>query len=740
MRVGSVQALAIILGERYTLLGQLDDFEQSILYYTEAIFLPPHWYTYWPNIAQNLYRTAQLLLLRVVHTIQPEDVKRPVIYLRYLRRQSPEAFNIPSVRVNEMLVEALEIQVGLGLESVMQDIEEMADIFLELLNSDTWTISSDTISSFARTIKCRTGRWGEEQELFAKVIDCLRKAKIGLPESDEISITLAFTLLERYFTSYSNDDYEEGRAILDKILTSSVPWDELSQYREALMVISFFASARLIASQKPEHFEEAIYRFRNWLSWIPLEDPSRVVVVEYLTQLKSLHFEVFGVRDLQEEHPCDSVTSGQPSFWDLIASLESISTDLEVEVQRLSALYSALEMTDAELEGAIPPCRRLFACFQPSNRFKPLAVGILGQLLLRAFDFTNNMEYVNEGISTLKEGINSPNAEHFGVVQFLIHFLSIRFDLRHSREDLSEIMQLYQMAVDNSGTRIPRRFQLSCRWAQLARSHSHPSTPIAYHHALSSMQDSLTFAPTIDIQHSRLVAMRDNYETLPLDCASYQVHIGQLQSAIETLERGRALIWSEMRGLRSSIDQLRTSDSELADKLTAINQDLEVLTLRFAQNNYSDGNGGEGGLEGMDPFGRLVMRQRGMLNDRDKLISQIRTRKGLESFLKPLSFDNLCCAAVRGPVIIINHSRWRSDIIILLHDSPPSLIPTADDFYDRANELRNRLLGARDSEEGPDSLEYEDALCSVLKGLYVLVGRPVIQRLNELHVPEQSRV
>ena len=157
--------------------------------------------------------------------------------------------------------------------------------------------------------------------------------------------------------------------------------------------------------------------------------------------------------------------------------------------------------------------------------------------------------------------------------------------------------------------------------------------------------------------------------TLPLNCASYQVHTGQLQSAVETLERGRALIISEMRGLRSSIDQLCASDPDLADKLAAINHDLEVLTLIFAQNNYGDG--GEEGLGGMDPFGRLIVRQcgPGLLacdsDEREKFISQIRARKGLESFLKPPSFDNLSSAAVCGPVVMVNHSRWRSDIIIL---------------------------------------------------------------------------
>jgi CHAT domain-containing protein len=112
---------------------------------------------------------------------------------------------------------------------------------------------------------------------------------------------------------------------------------------------------------------------------------------------------------------------------------------------------------------------------------------------------------------------------------------------------------------------------------------------------------------------------------------------------------------------------------------------------------------------------------------------------GLDTFLKPPSFDALRSASCDGPVIIVNHSRWRSDIIILLHDTP-SLITTSDDFFDRANKLQDQLLGARKKDSDLESNTYEDALRSVLKLLYDLVGRPVIKRLNELNVPKQSRV
>jgi len=249
MRISYNQALATSLNERYNLSGQVDDLEQSILHYTEAIFLPHHFDSKHRQIvALNFFATTRLLLLRAGHTKQPEDVKRPVIYLRYLHGQSLEAFNSSPDMIKEKLVCALAVQVELELGDVMQDIEEMADLILELLDSAIWTISTDTITSFAGVVKLRFGRWGKGKEPPAKVIDCLRKAKKRLPDLDGLSIALACTLLDRFCIAYSNDDYEEGTAILDRFLTSRDPGDDPSQFREALSFISVFAQARLSSS------------------------------------------------------------------------------------------------------------------------------------------------------------------------------------------------------------------------------------------------------------------------------------------------------------------------------------------------------------------------------------------------------------------------------------------------------------------------------------------------------------
>ena len=146
------------------------------------------------------------------------------------------------------------------------------------------------------------------------------------------------------------------------------------------------------------------------------------------------------------------------------------------------------------------------------------------------------------------------------------------------------------------------------------------------------------------------------------------------------------------------------------------------------------------GKDGTDPFGRLVIQRKKLDEERDALISQIQSRPGMEGFLRAPSFDTLRSAASRGPVIIINHCEWRSDIIIIFHNSLPCSIPTARTFFAHAKKLRDELVEARKKPEGLDSAEYQHALCSVLKGLYELVGEPVIKRLRLMGVPEQSRV
>jgi CHAT domain-containing protein len=749
-----VQLLALALINRYSETKQQDDLEQMILRFSEAILLQIPRDASPLNIFEILFYLTLATLCRAQKYHHSKDVESCIMCLRYLRGQWHQVPIVLSNHVTEVLVRTLALRVELELGDADQDIEEMADLCDELLNSGMSTESlSNPILEFVRTVKYHLKDPMAGKIPSEKIIGCLQRAHIHLPDSHDVSMVFADSLLNRFFITPSDEDYNKAMSILDKVISFRFPGDRPSPHWErALESAALFAYGRFSSQGKPEHLEHAIYRCQSFLDWGSPEYPW--VYQKILSDLHSWRLNYDKSRVMTTVRDVPFMTSESPakfpSLQDLTASLLELDPAKPFPTTTSMKHYDALSplqypfstrLTDlGYIEDGIKYCRQVLAS-HPFSEIAPMARSVLPALLHRTFECTNAIEYLNGAISAARDHVNMADVAVFRVASIfmLLMFLYARFDLLHRREDLNELMQLWPMIVKQE--RVTFAGQLAASglpavWPLFARSIGHPSTSTAYESAISSLQDVLTFAPTVDKQHSQLFRMNDAAKTLPLNYASYQIDAGRIRQAIETLERGRTLLWSEMRGLRTSIDQISLADSGLAEKFASINRDLEALTLAFSSQN--DAGGRDGDLEGMDPFGHLVVRQRKLLDDRNKLISQIQALPGLDTFLTPPSFDTLRSAASHGPVIIINHCEWRSDIVILCHNSPPSLITTSNNFYARAINFQDQLLNAR--KKGLDSYIYEETLRSVLKDLYDLVGVPVIKRLNELNVPEQSRV
>ncbi|KAF8269756.1 CHAT domain-containing protein [Lactarius quietus] len=404
-------------------------------------------------------------------------------------------------------------------------------------------------------------------------------------------------------------------------------------------------------------------------------------------------------------------------------------------------------MTD--IEGVIEDGRSILTWIGLNHLYHPFAfyfLALFGLILFEAFKRTNEIEYLDESMSSLGRVLEYPFSQHLrlgtlGRLTLSLLTRCARFR-GHRMQDVDEAAKLLSRCVNDEHASLPDRLQFACLWASFARNFRHPSTATAYENAISSMQKALPFAPTLQQQHATLAKTSDYFHctTMPLDYASYHVDVRHLEKAIETLEKGRALLWSEMRHLRIPVDQLLEADPRLGHQFAAVNRDLEELTKSIPPSHeLSLGHGGADDIRAVDPFSCLLLKQRNLLRERDNLIPRIQALPGFDSFLTSPSFDTLRSAASCGPVVIINHSRWRSDILILLHNTPPSLIPTPANFYRRASGLKNKLLASR-AKYGLDSSHYDETLAFVLAKLYKLVGKPVIARLRQLNVREQSRI
>jgi len=727
---------------RYQLTDENEDLEVSISRLVEAILsFDPH-IGHDPDVVTTFSGLALSLLRRSHKLKRHDDSKHCVRYFRYLRDQSLETSLITRGHITIAFARALANQVRMGSIDPTRNIEEIAILCRELISLDA---SDELLLGATETLIVAIEDGPVGRRLPDQAIECLREANIRFPDSDRVSIRLLVSLLHRFMASHSHADYEDAMSIVDGSFTDP------GSIELASSVAIVLAKTRFTFYGNPEYLEEAIYRVRTHLRTMSSEDPERQKMTLDLEKLEKSRFDEFSVASTSGAADAGNTeVNNRPSPSHLVSPLPMARPDIDKltpmtqDVKDSHLLETLNRLADQPINRAwieeVMECRRRYLESSQTSHSLTLTINAsLAQLLIRAFPCTDDMAHLNESITLLRDVLKSPvtPVPRLNIIQQLIFALTYRFNRFRETVDFEEVFQLYPIAAADTCARIPHRLNCSRHWAQMARSFRHPSTSTAYEKAISLMKDSLAFGPTLEIQHDRLVSRRDDYETLPLDYASHQIDIGQLEQAVETLERGRGLLWSEMRGLRMSIDQLRLVNLHLAERFAATNNDLEALTTSTSAGIWPN-DGQFDSDELMDPMGRLVIKQRTLVAERDRLISQIRSLPGFGTFLTTPSFDTLRSAAEHGPVIIINHTRWRSDIIVLLHDSPPSLIPTPDNFYARAKQLKEQLLSARD--HGLDSGAYDDTLSSVLETLHDLVGRPVIQRLRDLNIPEQSRI
>ena len=636
-----------------------------------------------------------------------------------------------------------------------------------------------TADDLATTVQAMAGAvltnfCGGDQVLQAsdEIIQHLREELKACPQ--EVSLALASALLARFaFGTHSIDDCEEAIIMLDNhIASTSSDW-----YRvRASELIALLSLARSIFYSDLEYSEEAIVRCRAVLNLSSLDEQLRVVFTQALAIHAEQRFRTFGLTDGLREavsllpeianlsssaevagvlyasrcaYPTATVLEKIQQLEDLLITTTSDIPQHTTCLEDLACWYDTKFSRTGDASDIKAAIRYRRILLTPPHSNHPLIfipIGFLCDDLLLAFDLTHSMDYLEESIILHRVLLTKQDARplRFTVIRRLVLSLCVRFrSLRHS-QDLEEIMRLCSMAVHDTHASVVDRFKFACLWASLARHFRHLSVSNAYESAVSLLQPSLTLAPNVQGQLIQLLGMGETCERMPLDYASYLIGSGYLERAIEILERGRTLLWSELRGFRASVDHPVSSHLLLAEKFATVNRKLKALALSGTlrgDTDVDDGRVRDREVRWMDPFSRIVTKQRELSKERSTLISHIQSLPGLGDFLSPPSFEKLRCAASRGPVIIVNHSKWRSDILILLRDSPPSLIPTPNDFYDRANRLKDRLLSERrELADVVGSTEHANALRYVLAELYALVGRPVIERLHELGVPEQSRV
>ena len=762
-----------------------EDLDKVIQLHAKDISLPLVHGT--PSEIQSLLELTLALLHRLnkFGSGELDDLDFTIKCLRELHDRPLE--KVPHHAVTTSLVEMLATRVKGDAGDATEDINKILFFCRELTSGASphspgyLTSALQALTQAVLDIYSR----GMQTPFLDQVIGCLREALKNCSGLHQVSFDLANLLTVRFLVHRAVNDYEEAKVLLDHINRSL--GDPPCQCRyPAGALTTALEHAQSIANRNLEDFEEEVSRRRSSLANGSHfgGDPLHSAITVLLKRLLASYAE----QGSKHIGPSQGTQVAHPKFAHLPFSTESpvatFGDSLTVDgsgiipaplptsseentsivhlrdryrnarpgtgeqrkcLRRLVRLYNDLIHHDTTfIDQAVKDHETLLAIIDSTDQSKFFHISNFGKFLYEAFNLTKTVKYLDEAITRYREVLHFVSAQpyRFAIIQWLIGLLLTRWELHRRREDLNEAMVQFESfaKLNDAFTAVQFRFYLACDWVYNAQISKHDSLLNAHKNAMSLMQSSLVFASTLVAKHDHLVKKRHPYEKTPLNFASY--HIGasvdelRVERAIEVLEHGRALLWSEMRGFRISTDQLKLlheADRDLADKFTEINRKLEKQ-ITSASLDRSVGTD-DGDLK----MRKLENRQHELSKKREALISKIRGLPGLERFLLPSSFDTLRSAASRGPVIVINHCEWRSDIIIILRNSPPSLITTSKDFFKDANKLKEDLLRKRQG-YGSDSKTYRSSLTRVLKSLYELVGKPVIERLDKLKIRKNSRV
>jgi hypothetical protein len=317
---------------------------------------------------------------------------------------------------------------------------------------------------------------------------------------------------------------------------------------------------------------------------------------------------------------------------------------------------------------------------------------------------------------------------------FLGDLLEVKFRHTQRSDDLRHAADAFCIAVRCESAPVSQRFFAAQRWAKCADTNNHESAMEAYVYAIGFLP-RLAFG--LDLQ-SRQHVLTSGTDGLARDAAACAIRSGQFDLAVELLEEGRAVFWSQVLQLRDPLSRLTSEAPELAKKIKDISNAIEQGSLRNVSRNIAD-------TPDVALAAEIEATNLRRLNEQWLAeLDAVRQLSGFENFLRPKGLATLRAAAANGPVVILNASESGCGALILKSAEAGVLfvplthftLATAKELVDSMKKLANAAHPKTHGEEGrsmrrlPIAGDDEDIFRSVLGSLWELVVNPILCSLN----------
>jgi tetratricopeptide (TPR) repeat protein len=417
------------------------------------------------------------------------------------------------------------------------------------------------------------------------------------------------------------------------------------------------------------------------LSSIPLDNPDRLVIVNYLGSSYADRFNFSG--DMKD------IDLAIEKHLEVVASVPIDSPHRSHFLDQLGrSSFARFERfgKKEDIDFAIEQGLEAVASASPADRSG--FINNLGYLYLRHFQRFRGEKDIDSAIEKLVEAVATTPLDSPGRPRSLYHLglsYSYRFESNQEPTDLEESISNYRLSSLSLKGLPSVRIRGSLQWALLAHNRDNlESASEAYDQAFRLLPQvawiGLNARAQLKELNSSIQMLGCNAAACMISLAQAEHHNRQrhLGRAIELLDQGRSILWSQTSNFKQDLEDLQEVDSDIAS-------DLDNVGKFLAQGCFRDPN---------DPLSETETQLYRRYAERwEELVYRIRGLPGFHHFLLPLPISTLQTAAAEGPVVIINSSKYRCDAVIVPSQGDLVLIPLPDTSAAELESLANQQEG-----------------------------------------------
>ncbi|KIK33417.1 hypothetical protein CY34DRAFT_813608 [Suillus luteus UH-Slu-Lm8-n1] len=614
--------------------------------------------------------------------------------------------------------------------------------------------------------------------------DALDLRPIGHPDRPVTQLHLAIALLSRFAKRGFQTDVDAAEELLNEVLNVSHANSHI--HRAALLAIETSAlhpaasidahdlgqelpaasmlplspnqlahiAARCLRTDDPRALDAVISPHYDALGYYNAMHPCRGQLLNNLSMILSIRFQRRGnAEDLDQAIALEreALALRPVGHTDRSSSLNNLANQLSTRFdhrgnaedldQAITLHREALALRPVgnaeDLDQAIALHREALALCPVGHTDRSSSLNNLANRLSTRFDHRGNAEDLNESrenlccaltLLTQHDPLRLKVHGSFSTVHLSFHRSGLdgTGDPGEDTDSLNAAMHHFKAAANFVPGGLLPRLRASLRWVRHADQHRHSTELEAYGTSMQLMDAYMSATASVSSRHS---AMKNFPSTLAVNAASCALRSGDVCRAVELLEQGRTIIWTQMTRLRTPLDSLQTHNDHAAALMKRF-RDLSSLLDRPPA-SHADGT------QSVDVEAEDT-RYRRFVEDWNRVVEDIRKIEGFSRFLLPPVFADLQESARGGPIIVLVASKSSCNAIIITHTQPPTSIQLPTDFKKLAT-LVLELQDAIGKDASPKG--NQTALTKALRKLWNEVVFPVVENLGGFaSAPRGSRI